>query len=375
MLVGHLGVGLAAKAVAPRVGLGTLVACALLLDIVLWLFVTLHLEGATVPGDFPTRHMLAFSFPWSHSLIGALFWSAGAAFVWTWSGGEGKYFAFAPAVIAATTFSHWILDYLTHPPELPLWPGAASFGLDLGQPTALILELVVAAAGLAVFVWRSTLSVSRRMAIAGLAAVAAILTAVTAFNTTPPDDILTVAGDVASCALRDGDRRRLCRPGDAMKPLRTAAPVAAALLLASCGQAPPTDRDMAAAFFAKRVAFEALREDLCRLHYDQVITRDWAQPQMPTADEKRLRARLDAIGAVSVKYVRGCQLWIVMWSSGLGRETAYKNTATARRSTASSRSRNHRPRTSTPISTPAVRISSFQKNITGDWWIELDHWL
>ncbi|MEI9888988.1 MAG: hypothetical protein WDN08_21300 [Rhizomicrobium sp.] len=194
MLVGHLGVGLAAKAVAPRVGLGTLVACALLLDIVLWLFVTLHLEGATVPGDFPTRHMLAFSFPWSHSLIGALFWSAGAAFVWTWSGGEGKYFAFAPAVIAATTFSHWILDYLTHPPELPLWPGAASFGLDLGQPTALILELVVAAAGLAVFVWRSTLSVSRRMAIAGLAAVAAILTAVTAFNTTPPDDILTVAG-------------------------------------------------------------------------------------------------------------------------------------------------------------------------------------
>ncbi|HEY0302696.1 MAG TPA: hypothetical protein VGC36_15225 [Rhizomicrobium sp.] len=194
MLVGHLGAGLAAKAVAPRVGLGTLVACALLLDIVLWLFVTLHLEGATVPGEFATRHMLAFSFPWSHSLAGALFWSAGAAFVWTWSGGEGKYFAFAPAVIAATTFSHWVLDFLVHPPELPLWPGGAAVGLDLTQPTALILELVVAAAGLAAFLRRTTLSTARRIAVAGLVVVAAILTAFGAFNATPPDDILTVAG-------------------------------------------------------------------------------------------------------------------------------------------------------------------------------------
>ncbi|MEI9888989.1 MAG: hypothetical protein WDN08_21305 [Rhizomicrobium sp.] len=160
-----------------------------------------------------------------------------------------------------------------------------------------------------------------------------------------------------------------------MKPLRTAAPVAAALLLASCGQAPPTDRDMAAAFFAKRVAFEALREDLCRLHYDQVITRDWAQPQMPAADEKRLRARLDAIGAVSVKYVRGCQLWIVMWSSGLGRETAYKK---YRYGPSLYRIIEIKEPPAKDLNTyldTRVRISSFQKNITGDWWIELDHWL
>ncbi len=194
MLVGHLGAGLAAKAVAPRIGLGTLMACALLLDIVLWLLVTMHLEGAAVPGDYGTRHLLAFSFPWSHSLVGALFWSAAAAFVWTWSGGEGKYFAFAPAVIAATTFSHWILDYLVHPPELPLWPGGESVGLDLGQPAALILELAIGAAGLGAFLWRSNLAASRRVAIAGLVLVTAILSMAGAFRTTPPEDILTVAG-------------------------------------------------------------------------------------------------------------------------------------------------------------------------------------
>ncbi len=64
MLVGHLGAGLAAKAAAPRVGLGTLFAAAMLLDIVLWLFVILKLEGAVVPADFETRHALAFNFPW-----------------------------------------------------------------------------------------------------------------------------------------------------------------------------------------------------------------------------------------------------------------------------------------------------------------------
>lgn len=194
MLVGHLGAGLAAKAVAPRIGLGTLFASALLLDIVLWLFVILHFEGASVPGDFATRHMLAFSFPWSHSLLGALLWSAGAAFLWSWSGGEGKYFAFAPAVIAATVFSHWLLDFLVHPAEMPLWgPGAPSVGLGLQQPAALIVELVVAAAGLGFFLLRCKMSTPRRLVITGLVVVTAALSVVGAFNATPPGDMLTVA--------------------------------------------------------------------------------------------------------------------------------------------------------------------------------------
>ena len=216
MLVGHLGAGLAAKAVAPRVGLGTLMAAALLLDIVLWLFVAMHIEGASVPGDFATRHMLAFNFPWSHSLLGALFWSAAAAFVWSWSGGEGKYFAFAPAVIAATALSHWFLDYLVHPAELPLWgPGAPSVGLDIGQPAAIILELSIAAAGLLAYLWRARITMIRRVAIAALVTTTGLLTVAGAFYTAPPSDILTVAGTsllvlfiiVSIAALVDREQR------------------------------------------------------------------------------------------------------------------------------------------------------------------------
>ena len=71
MLVGHLGAGLAAKAVAPRVGLGTLVAAAFLLDILLWLFVTLHIEGVVVPGDFGREPgMLGLGLPFGEIVDG-----------------------------------------------------------------------------------------------------------------------------------------------------------------------------------------------------------------------------------------------------------------------------------------------------------------
>jgi hypothetical protein len=215
MLVGHLGAGLAAKAVAPRIGLGTLVAASLLLDIVLWLLVILHIEGATVPGDFADRHALAFSFPWSHSLVGAVFWAAAAAFIWTWSGGAGRYFAFAPAVIAATVLSHWALDFLVHPAEMPLWPGSPAIGLGLTQPTALIVELAIAALGFGVFLLRSRLSLARRAVIAGLTLAVAALSAIGAAGTAPPGDILNLAGIsllvlfviIATAAIADREAR------------------------------------------------------------------------------------------------------------------------------------------------------------------------
>lgn len=194
MLVGHLGAGLAAKAVAPRIGLGTLVAVALLLDMLLWLFVILKVEGAVVPGDYATRHMLAFSFPWSHSLVTAIGWSLAAAFVWTWSGGVGKYFAFAPAIVAATTFSHWILDFLVHQPEMPLWPAGPVVGLGIEQPLALILELAIAAAGFGAFLWRTRLSMARRGAVGGLTLLCAALSIYGATAAPAPSDTLTVAG-------------------------------------------------------------------------------------------------------------------------------------------------------------------------------------
>jgi hypothetical protein len=212
MLVGYMGMALAAKAMAPRVGLGSLMAAAVLLDLVLGLFVILHLESAAVPNDFGTRHALLYSFPWSHGLAAAVFWSLAAGFVWTWSGGAGKYFATAPAAIAATAFSHWVLDFIVLPPELPLWgPGSPTVGLGLGQPGGLYLSCAVAAAGLGLFLWRRRPEPVQRAVVIGMVLIAAMLSATEAFRASAPPDIATAMaasllilfGAVIAAALAD----------------------------------------------------------------------------------------------------------------------------------------------------------------------------
>ncbi|MEJ0026419.1 MAG: hypothetical protein WDN01_10355 [Rhizomicrobium sp.] len=155
-----------------------------------------------------------------------------------------------------------------------------------------------------------------------------------------------------------------------------AAALALALALAGCGRAPPTDRDMVAAFHAKRAAFEALRTELCKLKYDQTIMRDpaWAQPQMPPADEKRFRALLGTLDAAGVHYIRGCQLWIEMWSAGAGAAPAYKKYRYGPPLYRIIEIKEPPPKDLNDYLDKRVSIASFEKNLEGDWWIELDHW-
>jgi hypothetical protein len=160
-----------------------------------------------------------------------------------------------------------------------------------------------------------------------------------------------------------------------MRGLPIAAALSVALALGACGsKPPPSDRAMTDAFLANRQAFETLKTDLCKLKYDQTITRDWAQPQMPLADETRLRERMTALGARSLHYVRGCQLWIEMWSSGLGREAAYKKYRFGPPMFRIIEIKEPPPKDLNAYLDKRVAIASFEKNLTGDWWIELDHW-
>ena len=158
--------------------------------------------------------------------------------------------------------------------------------------------------------------------------------------------------------------------------MRRVLPILAALALAGCSGShpPPTDKAMADAFLANRAAFESLKDDLCKLKYDQTITRDWAQPQMPVADETHLRERMTALGARSLHYVRGCQLWIEMWSSGLGREATYKKYRFGAPMYRVIEIKEPPAKDLNTYLDKRVAIASFEKNITGDWWIELDHW-
>src|SRR5690606_9928788 len=112
------------KAAAPRAPLWTLVGAAQLLDIAFSGFLGAGLEKFRVDQSLPGNPLDLYQMPWSHSLPAAIGWSLLAA---------GAARALVPwrtaAVIGAVVFSHWLLDWLVHRPDLELWFGGPRAGL------------------------------------------------------------------------------------------------------------------------------------------------------------------------------------------------------------------------------------------------------
>lgn len=141
------------KRVEPRVNLGLLFFAALLLDFLLGVFYWAGLERAFVPADYPNLHYLRFDFPYSHGLAASLLWSAAtfllARYLWR-AGAATK----VGLVLGLAVFSHFILDFVVHAPELPVL-GRDSTKLGLGlwnhMAVALTLEMSLVAAGLALY--------------------------------------------------------------------------------------------------------------------------------------------------------------------------------------------------------------------------------
>jgi len=168
MFAGHIGAALVLAPAEPRLNVGALVAAALLLDVLLWLFILLGWESVTIPANFAATHQPSFVFPYSHGLAASVAWSAVAAA----AGYLATRRARAAALLAVAVFSHWLLDALVHQPELPLL-GAASMHVGLGAwqhlALALALEAGIVLAGLALFLRTRTLRRGKAVALAALA--------------------------------------------------------------------------------------------------------------------------------------------------------------------------------------------------------------
>lgn len=188
MFVGHLGAGLAAKAVARDINLGAAIAAALLLDAILWLAVLAGWEKMIVPPDYAQKHFLLFDFPFSHSLAAALLWAVLAALLWSAAAGR-KLLSLGAGVMALAVLSHWLLDFLVHEPDLTLW-GNASPRLGLGLwnrlDLALLVEMAIALTGLAMLLTRLRLTRGRKLAVIAMTVIVAALTCLGMQSPTPP---------------------------------------------------------------------------------------------------------------------------------------------------------------------------------------------
>lgn len=126
MFVGHYAAALAAKAYEPKAPLWSLAAACQLVDIGWSAFIIAGVEHADVDPALPGSTLILHDMPWTHSLPAALAWSVGAGLL---ALALLRTSLRAGAIIGATVFSHWILDFLVHRPDLQLWPGGAKVGL------------------------------------------------------------------------------------------------------------------------------------------------------------------------------------------------------------------------------------------------------
>jgi hypothetical protein len=141
MLVGHFAAALLAKRAEPRLSLGTTVVAATLADLLIFAFVIAGLEEIEiVRGRFgAANYFKAIDIGWSHSLAMGLVWGGLLGAVhWAL-----KRNTRASIIVVAAVVSHWFLDALSHPPHLPLAPGAAErvgFGLWTSVWATLLVE-------------------------------------------------------------------------------------------------------------------------------------------------------------------------------------------------------------------------------------------
>lgn len=128
MFVGHLAVALAAKRAAPRAPLGALVAGAFGLDLIWPVLLLVGLERVRIVPGYTAFTPLAFDhYPWSHSLSMALIWGVVIGRLSALVLKNAR----AGLLIGLAVVSHWVLDFVTHVPDLPLWPGGPAVGLGL----------------------------------------------------------------------------------------------------------------------------------------------------------------------------------------------------------------------------------------------------
>ncbi len=202
MFLGHYGVALAAKKIAPRVSLGTMILSAQFADLLWPVFLLLGLEHVRIdPGNTVVTHLDFYDYPITHSLVGGLAWSVlfGVVYYLLRRYPRGAW------VVGAGVISHWVLDVIVHRPDLPLVPGGAvrvGLGLWNSLPATLVLEFGLLLLGLLVYT-RATAPVDRtgRFALWALIGLLIVIYLANLFGPPPPNPIVIAYAGLAGWLL------------------------------------------------------------------------------------------------------------------------------------------------------------------------------
>jgi membrane-bound metal-dependent hydrolase YbcI (DUF457 family) len=149
MFLGHFAVGFAVRANEPRTSLGTCFAAAQLPDLIWPVLLLAGVERVVIaPGDTAFTPLRFESYPYSHSLVTVAVFGLLFALVHWLVKRNGR----AARTLAGLVLSHWVLDYFTHRPDMPIIPGndqLLGLGLWNSVPATIIIEGLMFVAGVA----------------------------------------------------------------------------------------------------------------------------------------------------------------------------------------------------------------------------------
>ncbi|MFM8532638.1 MAG: hypothetical protein ACKOEC_03460 [Acidimicrobiia bacterium] len=194
MFIGHYALAFGAKKVAPSVSLGTTFLACQFADMLWPIFLGLGLETVSIePGNTLVTPLNFISYPYSHSLVMLLVWAAVFALAYRVVKGSRPV---AITMLAGLVLSHFVLDVITHRPDMPITIGGATkLGLGLwnypGATLAVESLLFIVGATLYNGVTRAT----DRLGSYGLWALIALLVAIyfAALYGPPPPSVSAIA--------------------------------------------------------------------------------------------------------------------------------------------------------------------------------------
>jgi membrane-bound metal-dependent hydrolase YbcI (DUF457 family) len=151
MFIGHFGAGFAAKGVDKKISLGTLFLASQFIDLLWPILLLLGLESVKIEsGNTAVTPLNFISYPISHSMAAVIFWGILFGVV---------YYLFkknlrGSILLGVLVFSHWLLDLLTHRPDLQVFPWSdykVGLGLWNSFSGTLIVETLIFIGGIFIY--------------------------------------------------------------------------------------------------------------------------------------------------------------------------------------------------------------------------------
>lgn len=150
MFLGHFGVAFAAKKALPKTSLGLLVFAAQFADLLWPILLLAGVERVRiVPGLLAASPFDFVRYPISHSLVMEFGWGALVGLICFGLHRNAR----SALILGSLVPTHWVLDFIAHRPDMPIYPSGPKYGLGMWNsvPLTIAVEYVLFAAGIAIY--------------------------------------------------------------------------------------------------------------------------------------------------------------------------------------------------------------------------------